>query len=350
MLLLLTLAAIVACNPPRASPPAEPPPLPGRPGPSAGPADSPGADVVGTNYTHVEFDGCGFEGTPILLSYHRSGVREEARRQLTQMREWGASSIRILVWHMTDSGDHQWGVVSSRGGQLGMRHRQNAADFFSDVATFGFVRLTVSFAPQWSNSPIRDVYDTRKAEENWDFISSVRRLALLHGPTEVRFDLLNEGAPSSHDDDKAFRNTAAYVQFVWRRYASAFGVEDATISAIGPASVIDRGQRLKNLIDILSTENSPPLPNWFDVHANYNAEGVAHALSSVHRTLAGEGLETPIVIGETSYNDSAVADAISAFGAQHGRPVNEVTQWYSSPPRRCNVDPPYEVAAYLSLT
>lgn len=303
--------------------------------------------LVGVNYTHVDFDGCSFEGTPILKDYHEPGVRRVAQRQLKKMYADGLRSLRVLVWHMSYPGDHEWGVVASHGGRLDAQRTDNFVNLVSDIRSAGFVRLTIAFGPQWSNSPLRDQYRGSALEENYRFLVSVRQLALEYGPREMHFDLLNEGGPSSHFTPERFHRTANYVRGVWARYARDFGVSDATISVIGEEYPDEADDRLGNLIGILR-EASSQMPPWVDVHVNYDAEGVAHALAEVEETLASSRLNVPVVLGEAPYGDPAVGRVVSRFPTGEAVAVREVIQWYSRPPARCNVDPPYEGSAYLT--
>lgn len=305
--------------------------------------------LVGTNYTHHSFERCSWTGNGILHTYHRPDVAERVHTQLGRMREEGIGSLRLIVWHMRDVAGQHWGVVPSRGGRLPEPFRSNLVGYLSEVRRWGFQRLTVSFSPQWANSPLRDNYDPERFEENWAFIRDVRALALEHGPADVRFDLVNEGAPSAHAPAAQRVRMGRYVRDLWGRWVDAYGPDHATVSVIAPEGPHDRGRRLESLLEQLGASGAP-LPSWFEVHLNYAAEGVAWGLHGIDSVLTARGLDQPITIGETSYDDPAVSAAIADFLARSGRPVSEVLQWIRRAGADCEVSPPYRADAYLDLT
>lgn len=304
--------------------------------------------LVGTNYTHTSFAGCSWDGTGILTAYHLPGVAERVHRQLQTMRSRRVGTLRLLVWHMRDVSQQSWGVVPSRGGRLPEPYRRNLVALLTEVRRFRFQRLTLAFGPQWMNSPFADNYDPERLEENWSFIRDVRALALEHGPPDLRFDLLNEGAPSSHSPPELRRRVEQYDALLWRRYADRFGGGDATISVIGPRDRSDRGRRMENLLDALEGSGAP-LPGWFEIHLNYPGEAVEWGLRQVDSVLTTRGLLQPLTVGETSYDDAAVAASIERFRSDSPRPVSELLQWYRRAGAECEVSPPYDVEAYLPL-
>lgn len=320
------------------------------PGAPAAPMIDRGMDrpLVGTNYTHRSFADCSWNGHGILRTYWNEAVKEEVDRQLRQMRRSGVESLRHIVWHMRDVARQNWGVVPSRGGRLPQPFRGSLIAYLTEIRRLGFRRLTVSFSPQWSNSPIRDNYDPELFEENWAFIEDVRAIVLEHGPPDVRFDLLNEGAPSDHAPAEQRARMSRYVERIWRRYADAFGVGDATVSIIAPARALDRGHRLENLLEAFAASGAP-LPGWFELHLNYHAAGVTWGLRYADSVLTARGLLQPITIGETSYDDASVAEAVRTFLEGTDRPLAEVTQWFRRAGASCEVSPPYEVDAFLIL-
>lgn len=313
--------------------------------PDMAPATTP---LVGTSYTHHSFAGCSWDEHGILDTWGRPGVAREVRRQLRRMRQSGLASLRLIVWHMRDVPRQHWGVVPSRGGRVPPPFRDHLVAYLREVRRLGFRRLTVSFSPQWANNPRDEAWAAGRLEENWAFIRDVRALTLEHGPVDVRFDLLNEGAPSNHAPAARRVRVMEYVGEVWRRYADAFGTGDATVSVIAPRTPHDGGRRLENLVDALGGEGAR-LPSWFELHLNYGPAGVSWGMHYVDSVLADRSLEQPITIGETSYDDAAVADAIGAFSSRSERPLEEVIQWYKRAGARCEVSPPYEADAYLRL-
>lgn len=313
----------------------------------APPVGRPEGIVIGTNYTHAAFDGCGFTGAGLLMNYHEGGVRARAQRQLARMRRRGIESLRLIIWHMHDPDRHEWGVVGSRGGRLDPQVRANLINLLNDVAAARFYRLTVAFSPQWSNSPLRENYDAGRFEENLDFIVAVRALVRRSSVTSTRFDLLNEGAPSAHLHPRIFEQLMEYDRRIWEAYVSRFGPQDATISAIGKKTPGDDGERLENLITGLRKAGSQD-PGFLDVHLNGDAGEVRAGLASVAATLDELGLKSKeLVIGETAYDDAGVAAEVAEAARSAQVPIGEVTQFFQTADGDCNVEPPYSADAFV---
>lgn len=307
-----------------------------------------GALLVGTNYTHHSFEGCEASGTGILATYHEPGVASTVHGQLASMRRAGISSLRLIVWHMTDTPGQRWGVVPSRGGRLAEPYRGNLVAYLREVRRFGFARLTISFSPQSTNDPRKEVWNSGSYKENWGFIRDVRSLAKRFGPADVRYDLMNEGAPSDHAPEARRRRMSHYLERLYAAYVDAFGARDVTISVIAPRGPGDGGDRLGNLIDLLDDVGTP-LPRWFEIHLNHDPAGVAHGLRYADSLLTARGLGQPLTIGETSYDDPAVAAAIRAYLTPTARPLAELVQWYRRVGAACDVSPPFRADWYLCL-
>ncbi|MDX1578043.1 MAG: hypothetical protein R3266_06145 [Gemmatimonadota bacterium] len=304
-----------------------------------------GPRLAGANYTHHSFEDCSWEGSGLLTSYHRADVAERVHRQLRHMRESGIGSLRLLIWHMTDIPRQRWGVVPSRGGRLGQPYRDNLIALVTEIRRFGFERLTISFSPQWTNSPLRDNYDPRRLDENWSFIRDVRDLVTEHGPAETAFDLLNEGAPSDHLPAVVQKRMTEYIGRLWDRYAAQYGIGDVGISVIAPRDSRDRGHRLANLLDLYE-EAGHGQPRSYEVHLNFAPAEVLFGLSAVDSVLSSRGLDGPLVIGEISYGDSAVAASVGAFLSDSPRPLREILQWVAAIGDSCPVSPPYVPGPY----
>jgi hypothetical protein len=299
--------------------------------------------LIGANYNHYVISGCNL--TAGVLSDGQYG-RTAIRRQLAAMHAAGIETLRLFVWHMHDASGQGWGVLSSAGGTLGPSERSNLIRYVSDVRAAGFKQLTVVFGPEWTNDPIGfpdNRYDASLFEENWSLIRTVRPLVKQYGPASTHFDLLNEGAPSDYLATK--QQLADYVARMYSNYVDAFGSEDVTVSAI--VGWNDQS-RLSNLIDALRATGKP-LPTWFEVHAG--GPTLLQDLQATDATLTAKGLSQRLVLGETSYNDAAGADAIRQFIASTQRPLAEVMEWPLRPASGCgaiSVAPPYRVDAYVT--
>lgn len=305
----------------------------------------PGSSVlVGVNYTNDAFPNCSFDGTGILRTLGSPGTASLVTSQLLAMRRAGARSLRLLVWFAADPGGQSWGVVPSAPGP-GRSFRANLARFVRDVRAAGFVRLTVAFGPRAANSPFQSEFDPALLGEDWQFIAAVRTIVTRDGPPGARFDLLNEGAPSRYLKPAIRSQVDEYLVWMYRRYVQRFGSADVTVSAVGASAPVDQGDRLENLVALLRGAGLP-LPTFFDVHANFAPAGVANAVADAERQLAAVGLRTPLVVGETAYDDPGVAQVLREALARDPGSIEEVDEWYQRPGRSCPVDPPYSVGAY----
>lgn len=316
-------------------------PLPSRP---VSPSPH-GRPLIGVNYTHTSFAGCSPNGTGIIADGQRAGIGPTAVRQLTQMRREGVDALRLIVWHMSDPTRQDWGVIPSASGRIDEPYRTNLINYLRTARRLGYRRLTVSFAPQWTNNPKAVNYDPAKLDENWRFLVDVRSLVKRFGPPS-RIDLLNEGAPSSFADPQITDQLDTYVTTMYSRYARAFGTADVLVSAAGPNSSPTGNDRLANLVRLLRSTGYP-LPRMFEIHLNQPSSQVLTGLLGASRQLAALHLDQPLIIGETSYDDPRVAQAIATFLQRSSRPILEVIEWYKRPGSDCSVSPPYSIASYL---
>ena len=304
--------------------------------------------LIGVNYTHHGFRGCSYDGTGILRSYHQPGIARKVHRQLFSMRKAGVTTIRTVLWHMTDATDHSWGPLSSAGGRIQAPYRANLIYYLQELRRFGFARFTVSFAPQGTNNPLLPTYEQSKLAENWRFTRTVRRLVKRYGPRTTRFDLMNEGAPSEAPSEwsPVPSQTGRYLRTLYKLYVRHYGNRDVTVSSIAnePRRV---AERLRQLVRILK-QSRVPLPRWYDVHIPYESSRASFALQQVDRVLKAGQQDQPLVIGETAYNNRGVANAIRQFLTRASRRVSEVSPWFQYTPRGCQIPPPYEPGAYRS--
>jgi hypothetical protein len=322
-------------------------------------ADS-SAPLIGAAYTNWGLNGCDTTGTAILTTYGHHGVRKRVRLQLGAMHAAGLDSLRLLIWNSAQ-GDDQAGVVSSATGRLEEPYRTNLIEFLADVRAAGFDSLTVDFSPQGPNDPIGnpqdDVYDPSLFGQNWSLIKDVRPLVKKYGPTTTRIDLLSEGAPSDYWPFKD--RMEQYITEMYRNYADAFGSSDVVVSAIAPpepgASITqpDGGHRLQNLIDALRASGRP-LPAAFSIHVSTwwdpSAANTLYGLRQDDATLTANGLNQPLIVSETVFDDADLAAAIQEFRATSTRPILEVQEWPLQAGSSCanfSVAPPYSADAYI---
>src|SRR6266516_4510193 len=204
----------------------------------AGPArDAAQVPVIGVNYTHYRYPGCGLDDGGIVVDYGRPGVRRTVRQQLAAMRAAGVQTLRLLLWHVTDASGLRWGIVSSDDGHLSEPYRSNLIDFLGDVHKAGFAQLTLAFAPEGNDAPLPpapgNVWDPTRFEVNWRLIRDVRPLLKRFGPASTHVDLVNEGAPPAWQSPDVIAQAEAYIKTMWSTYVDAFGSEDASFSSVG---------------------------------------------------------------------------------------------------------------------
>jgi hypothetical protein len=271
--------------------------------------------------------------------------RNVVHRQLYRMRRNGVTSLRLIVWHMTDPRRQIWGPVSSAGGRLAEPYRTNLTRYVTEVRKFGFKRLTIAFGPRGPNNPRETVYQPGKFDENWRFLQDVRSIVKAHGPRSTHFDLLNEGAPSSYAPRSRFTRVSRYVANMYRHYVNRFGRSDVTVSVITPRTPVDKGRRLQNLINIFNSTGLGQ-PRWYELHIGYNYGEAIQGLRDTDSVLNAKRLSQPIVVGETAYSDRGVASALKRFKRSSSRRIGEVLQWYLRHTKKCNVPPPYSARRY----
>ena len=318
-------------------------------------ADNP-PPLLGVTFTHsaVEPSTCNFSATRtgIVDTYHLPGVRRLVRAQLATMKASGIDAIRILLWFQTDTTGHTWGVIPSAGGRVSEPWRSNLIRFSQDIKAAGLERFTIHFSPQWANDPIglygpngriQDVWDPAKLEENWGFIRNARTLVKQYGPATTLFDIFSEGAMSPYAED--IPRVQAYTAELWRRYASAFGVEDVTISVIGKGRADEASDRVRNLVTAIRSTGLS-LPRWFEIHPDFDGPQVLAELNAFDATLRELGLDQPLVLGEMSYENASVAAAVAEFVRTSQRHVIEVYEWPQTIEGGPCPPPPYRADAY----
>lgn len=313
----------------------------GLPGVGSGAAAPP---LVGANYSLFGVLGCDSTGQGIVAN--GMSHRRLIRAQLAAMRASGIQTLRLLIWNMHDATGQTWGVVSSAGGGLGPTEERSLVAFATDVRVAGFERLTVAFSPQYTNDPIGypdNRYDPSLFDENWELIREVRGIVTHYGPSDTRFDLLNEGAPSDALATKT--QLEAYIAHMYSNYVDTFGNGDVSVSSIVGA---DDQSRIANLIDTLRSTGRP-LPSWFEVHTY--STNVLDDLRATDATLSAKGVSQPITLGETFYNDPLAAAAVKAFATTSSRRLDEVLEWPLARGSNCenfSVSPPYQADALIT--
>jgi hypothetical protein len=308
------------------------------------------------NYSHYgQLARCSLDGTGIVEFGSTSAIRRRVRRQLNVMRHRGIQTLRLLLWHMTDTTGQTWGVVPSAGGRLSQPYRANFIYYLSQARRAGFRELTLSLGPEWTNLPLdylqdgTDNYDPSTFEENWNFLRDARQLAKRFGPRSIHIDLINEGMAGPYDSSQARMYSMDYVRNLYANYVDAFGNADVSVSLVGASSLADNLGRLQNLIDVLRSTGRP-LPRWFELHPSFDAGEMLTYLRAADELLTRNGLDQPLILSEVAYDDRAEAAAIATFIRTSSRRINEVIEWPLTADRPCkdiSVSPPFRADAYI---
>jgi hypothetical protein len=305
--------------------------------------------LIGANYTHYDFPNCTFERTSILGFYHEPRVARIVHKQLFQMRKAGIATIRTLIWHATHP-PPDWLSVSSAAGKLHEPYRTNFIRFLREVRRFGFLRLTISFAPLKTNNPLLVSYRPAKFRENWRFVRTVRALVRRYGPASSRFDLFSEGAPNERPTvyEPRPKQTARYLRNLYRLYVKRFGNRDVSVSVIPGQNPVGETNRLEYLIKTLMSSGQP-MPRWYDVHIGLPPSRVPYMIRRTESILSQYGQRQPLVIGDTGYDNRPIARLFKRYLQRSSRRIDEITPWYKRTPKGCQVPPPYKPGAYAEV-
>jgi hypothetical protein len=139
-----------------------------------------------------------------------------------------------------------------------------------------------------------------------------------------------------------------YIAEMWRRYVAAFGTADASVSVIAKGSPEDGADRLQHLIDAIRSTGLP-LPSYFTIHPDWTSPAVYNELRAFDDTLRANGLlDQPIVVGESSYENPAVAGDIARFVHDTGRRVSEVYEFWQTAEGGPCISAPYRGDAYIT--
>jgi hypothetical protein len=193
------------------------------------------------------------------------------------------------------------------------------------------------------NGLTQDVWEPAKLEENWGFIREARTLVKRYGPTTTLFDIFSEGAVSPYQEN--IPRVQAYTAELWRRYSAAFGLDDVTVSVIGKGRDQEAPDRVRNLIAAIRSTGLPP-PRWFGIHPDFDGPRVLAELKAFDATLRALGLDQPLVLGEMSYENASVADAVTEFTRTSERHVLELYEWPQTIEGGPCPNPPYRADAY----
>ncbi len=169
-----------------------------------------------------------------------------------------------------------------------------------------------------------------------------------YGPNVTHFDFISEGPPSQYQPPFIIDRMQNYIATMWTRYVAAFGKDDVTVSIIAKGRPVDASDRLQHLIDALRPTGLG-FPDWFEVHPDWTSPAVYNELLGVDQTLRTNGLATqPLVVGESSYENTAVASDIARFTRETGRPISGVYEFWQTTEGGPCTSAPYRADAYIA--
>jgi hypothetical protein len=268
----------------------------------------------------------------ILANYHRHidahvTVRQTVKQQLAAMYDNGQRGMRVPVLH-SHAAFPGFTQLDSVDGELNKLQKNNLLQFIADVGDAGFQELIVGFFPQEANKPETwgATWNEALFQENWSLIASlhddVLSTARDHGILQVRFDLLNEGAPLNEQMSGVLDD---YLRKLWQNYNAKFGKKDT----VGFSMIGWQPERYRNMRDIYLSSGYG-LPLLYEVHFYDDFQAGFTALDAA---MSAAGDDTAWVIGETYYDDASVAADIAEISTE--RVIWQIYQWGVRPDSYC---------------
>lgn len=292
-------------------------------------------------YIGPESSGCAREDYAIINDYHRQlpselggqtkeSVRSYVRRLLASMHANGQRRLRLGVYAgagintgVLDSEGVATGTVQDFLPGLPSRYLQNLSQFLSDIRDAGFVEVLIAAhwigqAPfEWTGG-----YRPDLADAWWQMIQQIHGTA-SNSKLAFKIDLANEMAPVRSTGSQRDINWNRFARELWLRYVQAFGAS----TSVGFSFPTNRTSRVANIPNVYGSTR----PSVFDFHLYEDIEGLLN-FTDIELDRLGLTL-TPIIIGESFYNDLPSARAIRATAQQRNRTVLFAVQWPLAPPR-----------------
>ncbi|GAM21003.1 hypothetical protein SAMD00019534_041780 [Acytostelium subglobosum LB1] len=243
----------------------------------------------------------------------------------------GQRRLRIPIFHHhgADTGT----VMDSSSGNLSTQNRQNLANLLAAIKVAGFQEVEIGFFPMDDNSPMSwDAWNEDRYQENWNFIWNLRPL-IAAANIPYRIDLSNEAMPMSTDSQPL----KDYCKKLWSDYTWNFGKNDT----VGFSMTVWIADRVSQVPVVYS--GNPP--NTFEFHLyrdSWNGNEYKWLVDGFNK-MKSMGLNQPIIIGETFYNDATAAGNIRRAITDTGVNITHVTQWALTSSKKCgdiDVAPP----------
>ncbi len=287
------------------------------------------------------------ENYGIIKNYQNAGVRTTVQTQLQQMRANGQNRLRIPIYHMRNASGGT--LLDSNGGDLSTYDKTSLTLFLSDIKAAGFHEILVGFFPVGGNNPLDwTSWSENLFLENRDLIFNLHPI-IDAAKIPYRIDLMNEGAPASHQTI-----LKQYMSRLWVDYnvefeqngknktvGFSFAAGGHTAGTVNTSTAVNR---YNTAADIYAASGYGA-PYVLDMHIYADIKNVLEAVNGA-MTLRGDG--TGLIIGETYYNNTSTWSDIQA--ASVGRTIWHVYQWPLSTSFGCDghvdITPPTQYMYY----
>ena len=284
----------------------------------------------------------------IIANYHQQGVASTVRQQLASMFRNGQRKLRVPIFHATDLTTGT--ILSSAGGNLTARARNNLTNFLADINSAGFQEILVGFFPISRSNPgnwYREFgttnttnrtwfFDSATLQENWNLIRNLRPI-IVGANMNYKIDLLNEGAASSTQPI-----SRQYTGDLWSRYNAAYGKSDTVGFSVATGSRVEAANPDRNVIGDLAADRYTTMKQVYD-QSGYGAPNVwdfhfyddlDRKFRKVDAAMNAQGDNTDIIIGETYYQDPVTLSAIQNLSTN--RQIRSIYAWPITTARGCD--------------
>jgi hypothetical protein len=241
---------------------------------------------------------------------------DAVKRDLAAMRASGQRKLGLMVWftHVQSEQDCKGFLANSAGGRLAPRVDGNLERLVSEAGKEGFDEVQIRFAPMGPNWP-KDwpAWNEDMYRENWGVIrSTVAALLQIKGP-RLRFDLGVEGVARGESD--------AYIHRLWGDYSKTF----PPASSYGFSVAMAPG-RVSRLLRDMRESGPAPTELALDIYQN-----PGRALATAAREMHAEGVDIPIIIQETFYNDAGTYQELRDSARDNNVRLRTIMQWPLKP-------------------
>ena len=243
--------------------------------------------------------------------------RVEADRQLNAMRLSGQTKLGTTLWFMNlqDARNCSGFVLNSNGGHLTDTVLNNLHHLLQTAASLGFDEVQLRFAPMGGNKPMGWAgWEQNVYAENWELIdSTISAVSGWHGPRVV-YDL-SAGLGGLHGP--GCPECEPYAKQLWSDYLKKFSSRDSYGFSINVAP----GRVRQELLDL---QQAGGLPDEIGITTYHPAHPGIRLAAEEMRSV---GVNLPILIQETPYNDTDMYRAIVNQAQQNGVEIRAIMQW-----------------------